>query len=65
MGVLPSLPGFLAATNAIRKDSISPIFLSIYNYAWFVGFTVAFVSYLIARKLAPAPIANVSVSASA
>jgi NCS1 family nucleobase:cation symporter-1 len=65
MGVLPSLPAFLAATNVIKKESVSPIFLSIYNYAWFVGFTVAFVAYLIARKLAPGPIANLSVSASA
>ena len=29
--------------------------MSVYNYAWFVGFGVAFVVYLAARKLAPRP----------
>jgi NCS1 family nucleobase:cation symporter-1 len=52
-GVLPSLPGFLANVHLIDGAHVSPFLLSLYNYAWFVGFGVAFVIYLILRKLAP------------
>jgi NCS1 family nucleobase:cation symporter-1 len=53
IAILPSLPGFLATINVLKKENVAPIFMSIYNYAWFVGFGVAFVAYLAARKLAP------------
>jgi NCS1 family nucleobase:cation symporter-1 len=55
IAILPSLPGFLATINVVKKENVAPIFMSIYSYAWFVGFGVAFVAYLAARKLAPAP----------
>jgi cytosine/uracil/thiamine/allantoin permease len=41
--------------NVLKKESVAPIFMTVYSYAWFVGFAVAFVAYLAARKLAPAP----------
>lgn len=50
-GALPSLPGFLATTHLIA--GATPFLLSLYNYAWFVGFGLAFVTYLALRKLAP------------
>jgi len=53
VAVLPSLPGFLATIHVIDGTNISPFLLSLYNYAWFVGFAVAFVVYLVLRKLAP------------
>ena len=53
VGVLPSLPGFLANVKVIDGAHVSPFLLSLYNYAWFVGFGVAFVVYLVLRKLAP------------
>jgi nucleobase:cation symporter-1, NCS1 family len=46
IAILPNLPGFLVTIHALPKESVAPIFLSIYNYAWFVGFAVAFVAYL-------------------
>jgi NCS1 family nucleobase:cation symporter-1 len=52
-GVLPSLPGFLATVKLIDGAHIAPWLLSLYNYAWFVGFGIAFVVYAILRKLAP------------
>jgi NCS1 family nucleobase:cation symporter-1 len=55
VAVLPCLPGFLVATNVLNKQTVAPIFVSIYNYAWFVGFGVAFIVYLAARKLSPVP----------
>ncbi|MSU65397.1 MAG: nitrate reductase [Opitutus sp.] len=53
VGVLPSLPGFLATVKVIDGAHVSPFLLSLYNYAWFVGFGVAFAVYLGLRKLAP------------
>jgi NCS1 family nucleobase:cation symporter-1 len=52
-GILPSLPGFLATVKLIDGAHVSPSLLGLYNYAWFVGFGVAFVIYLALRKLAP------------
>ncbi|HVS51909.1 MAG TPA: NCS1 family nucleobase:cation symporter-1 [Opitutaceae bacterium] len=52
-GVLPSLPGFLATIKVVAAAHVSPFLLSLYNYAWFVGFGVAFVVYLVLRKLLP------------
>ena len=51
-GALPSLPGFLATVKLIDAAHVAPLFLSLYNYAWFVGFGLAFAIYLILRKLA-------------
>ncbi len=51
VAVLPNLPGFLATVGVVPKESVAPIFLSLYTYAWFVGFFVAFVVYLAARKM--------------
>ena len=53
LGVLPSLPGFLATVKLIDGSHVAPFLLGLYNYAWFVGFGVAFVVYLVLRKLAP------------
>jgi len=47
LGVAPCVPGFLAAIGATH---VGPFWTSIYNWAWFVGFGVAAVSYLIGMK---------------
>lgn len=53
LGVLPSLPGFLVAIKVLNPEGLPPFLLGLYHYAWFVGFGLAFVVYLILRKLAP------------
>ncbi len=53
VAVLPSIPGFLAQVNVISGAGISPYILGIYNYAWFAGFGIAFLVYLLLRRLAP------------
>lgn len=50
-GALPSLPGFLVNIKALSADSIPVALAHLYNYAWFIGFAVAFVVYLIGRKI--------------
>jgi nucleobase:cation symporter-1, NCS1 family len=52
-GALPSLPGFLATVKLIDGSHIPAFLLGLYHYAWFVGFGIAFVVYLVLRKLAP------------
>ena len=37
----------------LAADSVPPFLAHLYNYAWFIGFAVAFVVYLAGRKLAP------------
>jgi len=55
LGALPSLPGFLVNVKWLSAESVPPFLAHLYNYAWFVGFAVAFVVYLAGRKLAPPP----------
>jgi NCS1 family nucleobase:cation symporter-1 len=51
VGALPSLPGFLVQIKVLRPDSVAPVLVNLYNYAWFVGFAIAFLAYLAGRKL--------------
>jgi NCS1 family nucleobase:cation symporter-1 len=52
-GALPSLPGFLANIKAIDSTQVPSFLIGLYSYAWFAGFGIAFVVYLVLRKLAP------------
>ena len=52
-GVLPSLPGFLVTVNLLSAASVPAILSQLYNYAWFIGFAIAFVAYLALRAIAP------------
>ncbi|WP_372369647.1 NCS1 family nucleobase:cation symporter-1 [Candidatus Uabimicrobium sp. HlEnr_7] len=45
LGVLPNIPGFLATCGFI--DSAPQIFMSLYTYAWFVGFFISGIIYVI------------------
>ncbi|MDB6147429.1 MAG: Cytosine/purine/uracil/thiamine/allantoin permease family protein, partial [Spartobacteria bacterium] len=49
LGVLPSLPGFLVKVDAVRAESIPSVLTHLYDYAWFVGFIIAFIVYLALR----------------
>jgi len=53
LSVLPNLPGFLVTIKVLPASAVAPFFVSLYHYAWFVGFFLAFVLYLLGRKLAP------------
>jgi NCS1 family nucleobase:cation symporter-1 len=48
LGVLPNLPGFVAAVSG---STASPLFATLYNWAWFVGFLLAAGLYLTGMKL--------------
>lgn len=50
LGIVPNIPGFLAASGLTGPTL--PIFESLYTYAWFVGFFLSSLTYLLLRKLA-------------
>ena len=52
-GVLPSIPGFLEQVKLLPAGSVPRPLAELYHYAWFVGFAVAFITYLAGRWLAP------------
>jgi NCS1 family nucleobase:cation symporter-1 len=52
-GALPSLPGFLVNVNLLSAAHVPAFLADLYDYAWFIGFGVAFVVYLVLRKIAP------------
>ncbi len=47
-GIAPNLPGFL---GTVRWAHVSPFWMSLYHYAWFVGFVISFGVYLGATRL--------------
>jgi NCS1 family nucleobase:cation symporter-1 len=60
-GVLPNLPGFIAAVSG---SAASPLFATLYDWAWFVGFLFAGGGYLAGMKLVHAHMASGVVSGS-
>jgi cytosine/uracil/thiamine/allantoin permease len=40
--------------NVLKAESIPPVLTRLYDYAWFVGFAIAFLVYLALRTLSVA-----------
>ena len=49
LAILPNLPGFLVTVKWLPKSAVPAFLVSAYDYAWFLGFAVAFVAYLLFR----------------
>jgi NCS1 family nucleobase:cation symporter-1 len=49
IAVVPNLPGFLVTVKLIDPSAVSPFLVRLYDYAWFAGFAIAFVVYLVLR----------------
>ena len=47
-GILPNLPGFLGVVKWAR---VSRFWIDLYSYAWFVGFGLSFMVYLVGMRL--------------
>jgi NCS1 family nucleobase:cation symporter-1 len=50
LAVAPNLPGFMVNVKWIPKASVPACLIASYDYAWFIGFGVAFLIYLLLRK---------------
>ena len=51
IGALPNIPGFLVQVKAIDAASVSSMWTSLYQYAWFVGLFVAGTVYFVLMKM--------------
>ena len=51
VAILPNLPGFLVNVKLLDAANTPRFFVALYDYAWFVGFAIAFVVYLALRRL--------------
>ncbi len=51
LAVLPNLPGFLVNVKLLNAAAVPPFLIALYSYAWFVGFGIAFVVYLVLRRV--------------
>ena len=47
LGIIPVIPGFL---GTVGLATVSPVWISLYNYAWFISFGVSFAAYRILVK---------------
>ncbi|SEK57519.1 nucleobase:cation symporter-1, NCS1 family [Chitinophaga rupis] len=47
IGILPNVPGFLVTIKAIAPDAVPAWLAQLYNYAWFVGFLVSGIAYML------------------
>ncbi|MGZ8537485.1 MAG: cytosine permease [Flavisolibacter sp.] len=50
LGILPNLPGFLLQVKLISPSTFPQWISQLYHYAWFVGFFVSGVSYLLLMR---------------
>jgi NCS1 family nucleobase:cation symporter-1 len=50
LAILPNLPGFLVTVKLLDPGSVPAFFVTLYSYAWFVGFAIAFCLYLALRS---------------
>jgi NCS1 family nucleobase:cation symporter-1 len=52
VAVLPNLPGFLVNVKLLDAAAVPAFFVGLYSYAWFVGFGIASVVYIVLRRFA-------------
>jgi NCS1 family nucleobase:cation symporter-1 len=50
LGVAPIIPGFLGTVNLVNPADVGSFLMGLYDYAWFVGFAVAFVMHVVLMK---------------
>jgi NCS1 family nucleobase:cation symporter-1 len=50
LGILPNVPGFLTTIKVISADAVPTWVSGLYNYAWFVGFFISGLSYMLMMK---------------
>jgi nucleobase:cation symporter-1, NCS1 family len=50
LAILPNIPGFLVTVKWLKPEAVPVVFVDCYGYAWFIGFGVAFVAYIVLRK---------------
>ncbi len=47
LGIIPNIPGFLTTIKVIPQDAVPQWLSHLYHYAWFVGFLVSGITYIL------------------
>ena len=55
IGIIPNIPGFLVNIKVLPDDLLPTAIQNLYNYAWFVGFLVSGLVYLILMRNSSPP----------
>ena len=50
LGIIPNIPGFLTTVGVVSKEVVPGWISNLYHYAWFVGFFVSGVTYILLMK---------------
>jgi NCS1 family nucleobase:cation symporter-1 len=50
LGIVPNVPGFLTTVKLIPAEAVPGWVSGLYNYAWFVGFFISGLSYMLLMK---------------
>jgi NCS1 family nucleobase:cation symporter-1 len=49
-GIVPNIPGFLTTIKVMAPVSVPAWIAHLYNYAWFVGFFISALTYLVMMR---------------
>jgi NCS1 family nucleobase:cation symporter-1 len=49
-GIIPNIPGFLTTIKVISPNAVPAWISHVYNYAWFVGFFISGLSYMLMMR---------------
>ena len=49
-GIVPNIPGFLTTIKVVAPDSVPVWIAHLYNYAWFVGFFISGLLYMVMMR---------------
>ena len=49
-GIVPNIPGFLTTIKVVSADSVPAWIAHLYNYAWFVGFFISGLLYMVMMR---------------
>jgi NCS1 family nucleobase:cation symporter-1 len=47
LGIIPNVPGFLTTIKVISAEAVPAWLSGLYNYAWFIGFFISGLSYML------------------
>ncbi|MGZ8522794.1 MAG: NCS1 family nucleobase:cation symporter-1 [Chitinophagaceae bacterium] len=59
LGILPNVPGFLVTIKLISPDAAPAWITNLYHYAWFVGFFVSGILYILLMRSVKLPVQNI------
>lgn len=60
LGIMPNLPGFLVQVKLVAEDAFPAWITGLYHYAWFVGFFISGICFLLLSRTSKREIVSIS-----